>query len=341
LYLHEVDISDFQTSTKIDGGHVVLNPCKLTLNGAPVDASVDLDMGVPGYKYNLAFNAQAVPLPPLVDTFQPERKGQLGGTFTAHAKINGTGTTGESLQKTLTGQFDMASTNLNLAVVNIQNKSVKLIVNVIATIPDLLKNPEGAVGSLLGSLGGHSKGSNLTDDLSKSPVNSIVARGSAGSGKVTLEQAAIESAAFHAEATGTIVLAPVVTNSSIHIPVSVSLSQPIAGRLNVIPAGTATNATYAKLPDFFTVIGTVGNPKPEVNKLALIKLAAHSIGGALPIGGQANPAGNLLQGLGGLLGGGNAPANTNNTSPGTNSASAPAQQQPLNNLLNNFLKPKK
>ena len=232
----------------------------------------------------------------------------------------------------------MASTNLNLAVVNIQNKSVKLIVNVIATIPDLLKNPEGALGSLLGSLGGQAKGGNLTDDLSKSPVNSIMARGNAGSGKVTLEQASIESPAFRADATGTIVLAPVLTNSSLHIPVSVSLSQPIASRLNLVPAGTPTNALYAKLPDFFTEVGTVGNPKPEVKTLALIKLAAQGIGGALPIGGTA---GNVLHGLGGLLGGGTAPATTNNTPPATNPAPAPAPQQPLNNLLNNFLKPKK
>src|SRR5204863_3533890 len=37
VYLHEVEIKDFQTTTKVDGGHVVVNPFKLTLNGAPVD----------------------------------------------------------------------------------------------------------------------------------------------------------------------------------------------------------------------------------------------------------------------------------------------------------------
>ena len=361
LYLHEVEIADFVTMTKIDGGHVVLNPCKLALNGAPVDASIDLDMGVPGYKYNLAFNAEAIPLPPLVDTFQPERKGQLAGTFTAHAKISGTGTTGESLQKTLTGQFDMASTNLNLQVVNIRNKSVKLIVDVISTIPELVKNPEGAVGSLLQSFTGQSKGG-LAEDLSKSPVNSIVARGNAGSGKVALEQATIESPAFRAEATGTIVLAPVLTNSTIQIPVSVALSQPIAQRLNLVPGGTPTNAPYSKLPDFFTEVGTVGNPKADIKKLVLLKLAAQGIGGAVPIGGTAgnilqglgltngkpgsgnntqapNSSGNLLQGLGGLLGGGTAPAT--NAPPAATNPPPAAPQQPLNNLLNNFLKPKK
>jgi len=131
-----------------------------------------------------------------------------------------------------------------------------------------------------------------------------------------------------------------------------------------VPAGTPTNAAYAKLPDFLTETGTIGNPKADVNKLALLSLAAKGIGGAIPgIGGTAgnliqglsnlggtgaetngqstSKGGNLIQGLGGLLGGtGNAPANTN-APPSTNQP-APAKQQPLNDLLNDLLKkPKK
>jgi hypothetical protein len=107
----------------------------------------------------------------------------------------------------------------------------------------------------------------------------------------------------------------------------------------------------------------VGNPNADVNKPALIKLAAQSIGGALHVGGtagslmqglglggnktasgtnaQPSSTGNVLQGLGGLFGGSKAPANNNNPPPATNPAPAPAPQQPLDNLLNNFLKPKK
>jgi uncharacterized protein involved in outer membrane biogenesis len=356
LYLHEVAISDFQATTKIDGGHIVLNPCKLTLNGAPVSANVDLDMGVPGYKYALSFNAQSVPLAPLVDSFEPERKGQLGGTFIAQAKIDGIGTTGADLQKSLAGQFDLSSTNLNLSVVNIKSPVIKTIVNVVATIPELLKNPEGAVGSLLQGLTGQTS-DGLTDELSKSPINSIIARGNAASGKISLQQAVIQSAAFLAEATGTVTLASVLTNSAIRIPVSISLSQPIARRINLVSADTPTNAPYVKLPDFVTETGTVGDPKAQINKLALISLAAKGIGGAIP--GMGGTAGNLIQGLNGILGGstggtnapnastnrsellqglggllgGNAPANTNATNqPATN---PPA---PLNNLLNNLFK---
>ena len=86
LYLHEVEIADWQTTTKIDGGHVVVNPFKLTLNGAPVNSTVDLDLGVPGWKYDTSLSAQAIPLAPLVNSFQPERKGQIGGTMTVQGR---------------------------------------------------------------------------------------------------------------------------------------------------------------------------------------------------------------------------------------------------------------
>ncbi|HLH52648.1 MAG TPA: AsmA family protein [Verrucomicrobiae bacterium] len=363
LYLREVEVSDFQLTTKIDGGHIVVNPCKLTLNGAPMQANVDLDMGVPGYKYGLTFNAQSVPLTPLVNTFQPERKGQLGGTFTAQAKIDGVGTSGESLQKNLTGQFDMGSTNLNLSVVDVKSPVIKTIVNVVATIPELLRNPEGAVGSLLQGLTGQSKGS-LTDELTKSPINSIIARGNVASGKVNLQQALIQSPAFTAEAVGTVTLAAVLTNSSINIPVAVSLSQSIARRINLVSADTPTNAAYVKLPNFVTETGTIGEPKAQVNKLALLSLAAKGIGGALPIGGTAgnliqglgalggnagsgtnaasssNKVGGLLQGLGGLLGGKPQPTNSP-SQPSQQPTNQPPQNQPVNNLLNDLFKPKK
>jgi hypothetical protein len=343
LFLHEVDISEFQLTTKIDGGHLVLNPCKLSLNGAPMDANVDFDMGVPGYKYQLGFNAQSVPLAPLVDSFQPERKGQLGGTFTAHAKVSGIGTSGADLQKSLAGQFSMESTNLNLSVINIKSPIIKTVVNVVATLPELLKNPAGAAGSFLQTLTGRSGG--LTDELSKSPINTITVRGDAGSGKVNLQQAVVQSSAFKAEANGTITLAAVLTNSAIQIPVSVSLSQPIARKVNL--ASADTNAAYAKLPDFLVETGTVGEPKAQINKMVLVSLAAKGFGGAIPglsgvLGGKSsgsntstNSSG-LLQGLGGLLGG-NPQANTN-TPPKQQQPATNPPAAPLNNLLNNLFK---
>jgi hypothetical protein len=301
-YLREVDIANFQTTAKIDGGHVVVKPLQLALNGAPVNANVDLDLGVPGYKYDTTFGAQAIPLAPLVNTFAPERKGQIGGTLTANAKLSGAGTTGASLQKTLAGQFDVTTTNLNLSVANIKSKILKGLVNVIGAIPELITNPSALIGTVTGKGG-------LSDELAKSPIDSIDARGDVASGKVNLQKAVVQSAAFLAEAHGTVTLAEVLTNSALQVPVSISLSHGIAKNFGLASADASTNATYVKLPDFYTEKGTIGDPKPDLNKVALAKVGGKALlGVGSSLGGST---GQLFREAGTLLG----------TSSGTNSQS--------------------
>jgi hypothetical protein len=328
LYLHEVEITNWQTTTKIDGGHVVVNPFKLVLNGAPVSSTVDLDLGVKGWKYDTSLSALAIPLAPLVNSFQPERKGQVGGTLTAQAQIKGAGITGASLQKNLAGQFDVNTTNLNLSVVNIKSPMLRTLVNVVAGIPELIRNPVGTATSLIGGLTGQAGTSGgLADDLQRSPINAIIVQGTAGAGRIELKKAVVQSPAFEADASsGTVTLDAVLTNSVLQVPVAVSLSQPIAQRMNLVPAGTPTNSVYAKLPDFYTMTGTVGVPKNKIDYMALASTAGKSVSGA-------------LQGLGGNVGGvignilGTTPAGTTNP-PASN-------QSPVNNLIKGFFGPKK
>jgi hypothetical protein len=291
-YLREVDIANFQTTTKIDGGHVVVKPLQLSLNGAPVNANVDLDMGVPGYKYDTSFGAQAIPLAPLVNTFAPDRKGQIGGTLTANAKLSGAGTTGASLQKNLGGQFDLTTTNLNLSVVNIKSKVLKGLVNVVGAIPELITNPGALISTATGKGG-------LSDDLAKSPIDSIDARGDVASGKVNLQKAVVQSAAFLAEARGTVTLNEVPTNSALQVPVSISLSHGIAKNFG-LAADASSNTAYEKLPDFYTMKGTVGDPKNDINKLALAKVGGKAL---LGVGSKLEGStGQLFREAGSLLG---------------------------------------
>ena len=353
IYLHEVEIADVQAAAKLESGSVAVTPFKLLLNGAPVTASIDADLSVPGFKYALAFNAHDIPLAPLVNSFQPERQGQISGTVIAEANIKGIGTTGENLQKNLKGNFNFNSTNLNLSVQNLKNKLLKTVCEVIVSIPQLAQNPASALGNLgKGILGKGSSGS--SDDLGKSVINAIIARGVAGAGRIDLQQTTVESPVFKADATGTITLAAILTNSPIQIPVNVSLERGTASRLGLLPANTPTGATYAKLPDFLVMKGTVGDPKKEINSKALIGLALQSAGGA--VGGSAgsqlqnlaggltgksgtNQAGSqasgLVQSLGGLLGG--------KTSAASNAPASqpPTNQNPAANPLNRLLNPKK
>ena len=350
IYLREVDIANLQANAKLDGGNVSVKPMQCSLNGAPVKGSLDLNLGVAGFQYDFTLDAPNVPLAPLVNSYQPERKGQVGGTATASAQLKGAGVTGANLQKNLTGQFDLVATNLNLSLGNVHTPVIKSIINVVVAIPDAIRNPTAAVGNLLGGLlGAKHESSGFVDEFMKSPVNAIVAHSTAGGGKIELKQAFVESPAFRGDATGTIDIAKVLTNSAIHFPVTVSLGKAMSDKLGLTPGNTPTNAVYVPLPDFVKMRGTLGMPKPDVKYLVLAELALKSgggilgntggaatekVGGALGavgnlLGGQkqstavdtnsvattnapaANPANELIRGLGGLLGGQKKPAATN------------------------------
>jgi hypothetical protein len=194
----------------------------------------------------------------------------------------------------------------------------------------------------------------LTADLKKSPINSIVLHGTAGSGRVNLQNAVVQSPAFEAQATGTITLTEVLTNSPIQIPVSVSLERLAAQRINMA-GNTPPNLTYAKLPDFLSMKGTLGNPKTDINYVALASAVMQGVGG------KTGQAGGALQGLGSLLSGGTNTASSsstnqsggkvggllqgiggllNNSAPAATNAPA-TNQSPVNNLINGLFGPKK
>ncbi len=297
FYLREIEITGWQTTAKVDGGHIVVKPFQLVLNGAPVNAALDLNLGVPGYRYDLAFGADRVPFAPLVNTFIPGRKGQMGGNLTARVQIRGAGITGASLQRNLTGQFAGGVTNLNLAVDNVRNRALRTVINVVATLPQLLSNPESAVVSWIDMATGH--GGGLMDTLRQSPIQIINAQGKAGSGRIDLQSASVQSTAFKADAQGVIALAQVLTNSAINIPVAVSVSQPVAQQLNLANNSTPANAAYITLPQFLTITGTIGDPKPKTDKLALTSMTVHSLGGGLmnTATNAASTVGHLLNGL--------------------------------------------
>ena len=297
FYLREIEITHWQMTVNVDGGHVTVKPFKLALNGAPVNGTADLNLGVPGYRYDVAVGADRVPVAPLVNTFMPDRKGQLGGTLTANAQVKGAGITGAGLQRNLTGQFAGGVTNLNLSVMNAHSPILKTLINVIATIPQLLSSPESAIASLLGQATG--QGGGLMDELRQSPIQVINAQIRAGGGRIDLPSASVQSTAFKADAQGGIALAQVLTNSTINIPVAVFVSRSIGKQLNLVSGNTAANATYVPLPQFLTMKGTIGVPKADINKAALGGMAVQSLGGGIinTTTNGASQVGNLLNQL--------------------------------------------
>jgi len=292
LYLRELEIDNFKTTLKLDGGHIVLNPFSMSMNGRPVTANIDANLGIPGYVYNVAFNADTVPLTPLVDTFQPDRKGQIGGTVTAVAQIKGAGVTGANLKKNLNGKFDVTTTNMNLLVVNLRSPVMVRLLNFIGVIPDLLKNPS----TLLTTLGGTGNAdTGLAGKLNNSPINIIVIHGTAGNGEIELKQATVEGTLFKADAVGTVKIDDILTNSPINFPVIISLERNLASSVGLSALSTTPNTPFIELPPFVTMIGTVGNPQMKKDTTALAKIALTA---GIGVGSSAVNLVNQLSGKG-------------------------------------------
>jgi len=323
FYLHEVVITNLTMNVMVDGGHITVKPARLDLNGAPVEGTADLDLGVPGYRYDVSLQAKDVPLAPLVNSFQPDRKGQIEGTVTAGGALRGAGVTGPSLQKNLAGQFQFAAANMNLKAVHVRSSILKSILNVIIGLPDLIRNPQEAVTGLVGKLtdtlsGQKSKGpSGWVDEVAQSPINIIESNGRIGEGVVQLERAFVQSPAFQIETHGTIRLAAALTNSTLDLPVNVALRRELAAKVGLAPPDASTNIVFVQLPQFLTMQGTVSEPKKKLNVAALLQITSKVAAGLVGnTGGTAvDQAVGAAEAIGGLFGGKSKKGSSTNAAP--------------------------
>jgi len=303
FYLREVAITNWVGNVVIRSNTVALRPFQMQVNGGAVNAEGDLDLGVPGYKYDLGFKADAVPLGPLANSFAGGEPNRLHGTFLADARVRGAGVTGASLKKTLGGNFSVNMTNMEYHVAGPKLRAVLYPISIALRVPEVLETP----------------------------LNWVAVQGEMGSGAITVKQLGVESEAFFASGAGAVTLADVLTNSPIQLPLEVALRRSLAQKTRLLPEGTPPEARYAALPRFVSVKGTLGAPSPEIDKLVLAGLIAKGAAGlGLNFGSEAagkvgstvgnllggaqsaitnatgnpgNPVGNLLGGLGGLIGG--------------------------------------
>jgi hypothetical protein len=309
FYLREVDAANFQFVARLDGSHVVIKPAQLTLNGAPISATADLDLSMPGFKYDVTFSANGVPVEPLANSFSPTYRGQAKGVIIASASLKGAGVTGVNLKRTLGGDANLNFTNANIQIVGPKVKSVLTPIALALGAPELLN----------------------------SPLNYLNARLRAGNGQIEVQRFVAHSDAFLAESQGVIPIADVLKNSRLNEPIDVSLPRGLANKLRL--SNVPTNVPYMKLPAFVHLGGTLGDPKAKTDKAVILGLTAAGLGGAL--GGKT---GRTVGGLGALLGG--QPQSlqpATGTPPGTTNV-PPTNVQPqnsVNDLINLFKKPKK
>lgn len=294
LFLHEIAVSNWTAKTSIDGGKIKLTPFQLTLNGAPVNASADLNLEVKGFTYDVGLTMDKVPLEPIANTFLPENRGQYKGDILSEIKVKGAGTTGTSLKNSLRGKIGLTFTNANIQIVSARSKSLMTPIATLLRVPDLLSTP----------------------------LNWINTRIDLGNGKISLTDVFLESPAFQAQIRGEIPIADILNNSPLQeIPAEFYLSSYLARKSNLMPAGAAQNTAYVKMPNFVKLTGTLQTPAVELDKAVLASLTLKSLGGISGI--QGTDAGKAIQGVGNLLSG-QRPTGTNTTTgtnaPGTNAS---------------------
>jgi len=310
IFLREIAISNLVLKGRVEGSKVNLTPISMSINGAPVHAKVNLDLGVPGYLYDLNFTADRIPLEPLANTFMPEDRGQYKGDLIAEAQIKGQGTTGKSLNKNLNGKVAFSFTNANIQLVS--SGKTKLLLVPIATLLRIR-------------------------DITESPLNWVHVVANLGQGEIDLAQLGVESEAFRATTQGKIPINDILTNSPIKkFPVKFELRRSLAEKSSLLPSDTPKEAKYVQLPTFVSLTGTLGEPKTDINEMAmaglLLKSTTRSIGG---------DAGKVLQGLGNILSGQpRAVTNTNTNQLSGAKATNQSPQNSINQILDIFNKPK-
>jgi uncharacterized protein involved in outer membrane biogenesis len=304
LYLREIAVSNFVTTAKIDDNKVLLKPFQLILNGAPVSANANLNLGVKGYTYDLALNADKIPLDPIVNSFMPDSRGRYHGLVLANAQLKGAGITDASLQKNLTGQLGFSFTNASIQLFA-DNKPPK---NVFTRL--IWYTLEG-IGVFL-----------RLNEVASSPLNSIYAQAQIGDGKINLSRFSLQSQAFEAHTQGVVPMEVPLNGSHLNLPLEFSLSHSLAQKSGLMPANTPPDAAYVSLPTFVTVKGTVGEPKSDFKELAVGGILLKSgVGVAEKLGvNVGGKTGGILKGVGDLL--------TGQGSSNTSSTNKPATNQP-------------
>ena len=329
FFLRDIALSNIVVAARVDNNRVTVKPLSLVMNGAGLSATVDANLGVKGYQYDVALNTDRIQLEPLVTTFAATiPQGAIKGEALAKVALRGAGITGESLQKNLAGNVNFSVTNGVIQLSQMGSEPKTWIGKIAKT---LTTGVLGFIGPYVG-----------IPDIMRPPVDYVVMDSTIGNGVVNLSRFTVHSPVTIVDAHGIIQLAPVTTNSTMNIPIEVWLPNEFAKKFTgaQFPAGSA----YGRLPHFVDVRGTIGSPDVKVDKTKLIGSAV--IGNVGAIGGLiGGKAGESVKGAGGLInkifGGGQpkAPAGTT-TNAAPNQVAPPAKKVNPLDLLNPFLKKK-
>jgi hypothetical protein len=326
FYFEELIITNLTALMRVDGPRVTFTNLSANIHGAPARGRMALNLGVPGYQYDVDLQLERLPLAPLAASFLTPSPDPWQGDLSLALAIQGTGSTGPNLKQHLKGHFHLDVTNAALRIKQLltpprgstATPSQQFLRVLVGILDPLLNAVGGAVG---------------VPNLVAQPFNTSRLQMEIGQGNIELRDFTLANSTIIVGSRGRIPMADVLMASPLDLPVEISLSVPLAQRLQI--ASAAPGATHVKLPDFVVVRGTLENPQTRLNTKAITGTALQRVG--KEVGGEA---GALLQGVGNLLGGGAKPVTNAPAKPAPPSPAPTNTNAPINNLINDLFRPK-
>lgn len=320
VFLRQISLKEVKGKLTAKNDVASLQDFGFSLNGAPVTASARVNLGKPGYEYDVHFNGEAMPLNPVVNSFVPVMTGLAQGTLLARVDIQGAGVTGAGFQRALNGKIAIEATN---SVIRIPDRAIPLptlLTKVIPILPDQV-NPT----SLLRLIG--------RSAVLEEPIRVVEAHADIAQGVVNVTNTHVLSPAFTLTLGGDVRFAPVLDDSPVSLPVALAFASngkiPAPRTIGRV-SGTIGKTGFSSDPigmaaivgSSIPVVGQLGNKGVDAIKSAgaeLDKRAGGAIGKAGAalgnlVGGDTNKPGS---GLGGILKGVVQPATNNPSTNGT------------------------
>jgi hypothetical protein len=277
LYLRDLVISDLVAVTTLDGTLARIEPLTGSIHGAPVSGRLAMDLGTPGWRYDLVLGGEAIPVEPLVNSFAPQYAGQYRGLLQADIALRGQGITTASLQRHLEGQVSIAFTDAQIQLIQPR------VQNLLLPIASLLRLPQ----------------------LTQSPLDWLRLESRISDGQIQVDELALQSVAFRAHTAGTIPLSLEPGRATLNLPIRFQLRRALAEKARLLPSNVPPDVQYIALPDFAVVRGSLSDPRTELDSGAITRLLLQSgIGIAEKQGIDIDDsAARVLRGIGDILGG--------------------------------------
>ncbi|MDG1892274.1 MAG: hypothetical protein P8L18_13265 [Verrucomicrobiota bacterium] len=264
LQVHDLIIESLQGRVLYQTNMVLATPVKMVLNEGPVSAGFKVDFSNPEPSYTGDLDFEKVPLGAITGDFAAGQTGKLQGLLTSQVSLKGMGFTLPVLQENMEGT---ASFNYTDAGIHVQRLEKSLFSKMWAPFTGVLKPITGVL---------------RLPGLLKSPIHGVEGKMKIQNQTLELREARILSDTFQVHADGEVQLAPVLTNSVIHLPIDLYLERSLAKNVGFLSAGKSKDTPFVKLPRFVKLEGTLGNYQRKWDNAALAGLGLKAAAG-LPL----------------------------------------------------------